>query len=229
MNMKMKLNMWYAAAIIGMAPLAQSAILLTDTFDVDAENWGDRDAGEMTVTYNGGVGNTPGAMQGAFASQGSPLAETDAFRLTSGLGDLTQSDTYTLTAFSFDFYAVNILPSDLIFRFGDGVNTFFRGVTLNAVTSWQTFSLSLASVSGWFGGDQTAFDNALSSVSFVEVQVSRAGTGAQNYYMDNFQLTGELAGGPSAVPEPSTISLLLLVLALLLSLRRFRGIAEATA
>jgi hypothetical protein len=228
-------NIWVVAAIAGLALQAQGAILLTDTFDSDDENWGDRDAGEMTVTYTGGFGNPAGSMQGTFAAQGSPLAETDAFRLTSGLGDLTQGGTYDLTAFAFDFYALNVLPSDLIFRFGDGVSTFFRGVTLNAVESWQTFSLSLASVSGWFGGDQTAFDNALSSVTFVEIQLSRSGIGSQTYYLDNFELTGELAGGggggggPSAIPEPNTISLLLLVVAMLLALRRYRGFSTLPA
>ncbi len=230
--MKKIWNIWVVAAIAGLALQAQGAILLTDTFDANAENWGDRDVGEMTVAHSGVVGSPAGSMEGSFALQGSPLAETDAFRLTAGLGDLTQGGTYDLTAFAFDFYAVNVLPSDLIFRFGDGTSTFFRGVTLNSVTAWQTFSLSLASVSGWFGGDQTAFDNALSSVTFVEIQVSRQGIDAQTFYMDNFELTGELAGavgGPSAIPEPSTISLLLLVVAMLGALRRSRGFSALPA
>lgn len=223
---------WMIIVFILGTCFAHAAIILTDDFSAGNDNWGDRDVGEMSVSHNGGFGNSAGSMEGVFAVQNPASPETDAFRLTTGLGDLTQGGTYNLTSFTFDFYAASVLPSDLIFRFGDGSSTFFQAVTLTGLNSWETFTLSLASVSGWFGGNQTQFDAALQGTTFVEVQVSRSGTNSQTYYMDNFTLNGDLAGGggggPSAIPEPNTISLLLLVALVVVAVRRHVILPEST-
>ena len=200
---------------------APAVILITHDFDTSDHGWGDRDAGEMDVNWNGT------AMQGDF-DQDIFTPETDAFLLTSGLGDLTQGGVYDLTSWTFNFFADTIAPSDLIFRFGDGVTTFFRAASIGFN------SLSLASVAGWFGGDQTTFDSALTATTFVEIQVTRNGFDAQTYRLDDFILNGELdgqggGGGPSAVPEPNTINLFLLIVLIMMALRRFRGFAKSAS
>jgi len=221
------------AMILGVGLSVNAAVLELEQFDTDAAGWGDRDGAEMAVSYNGGFGNAAGSMQGTFADQGdAPVPETDAFRLTSGpfMGDLTLGSTYDPTAFIFDFYSAHVLPSDLIIRIGDGVNTFFRGLTslVPGVGGWGSVSASL-SFAGWFGGSQAQFDAVLESVSFIELQITRSGAGEQTYYFDNFSYHAEEAdengggngGGPSAVPEPSTINLLILVGMFAIGLRRY--------
>lgn len=204
------------AAIMLLAQPARAVVInVTEDFSGGAAGWGDRDAGEMTVAWNGS------AMQGDFAG-GVFTPETDAFQLTSGLGDLTVGGTYNLTSFTFNFFADTISPSDVIFRFGDGISTFFRAASVGFN------SLSLASVSGWFGGSQLAFDTALSSTTFLEVQVTRNGSDAQTYRLDNFTLNGELDNGgpgpgdPSAVPEPNTMNLLAFIGMIGFALKRYR-------
>lgn len=206
-----------AVALCAVAGTAHAIVLSTNEFTTNNENWGDRDPGEMAIGWTGGQGNPSGSMQGDFAS-GVFTPETDAFRLTTipfG-GDLTDGGTYDLVSFTFQFYADNVLPSDLIFRFGNGSATFFRGFTLNSIDTWQTFTAPLTSVAGWFGGSQATFDAVLADTTFIELQVSRNSSVDQTYFFDNFQLNGELSGGggggggggPSAVPEPNTLSLL---------------------
>ncbi|HMP73414.1 MAG TPA: PEP-CTERM sorting domain-containing protein [Kiritimatiellia bacterium] len=221
---------------------APAVLLIDHDFAGGNQGWGDRDPGEMNVGWTGvgGFGNpaTSGSMQGDFA--GSVFTpETDAFRLTSGLGDLTQAGVYDLVSFSFQFYAAHVVPADLILRVGNGSHTFFRGFTVSSTLNWQTFTAPLSSVSGWFGGTQAQFDSVLTSTTFIDIQVSRSGFDAQTYYFDNFQLTGVEAGnnnddnngggGPSAVPEPNTINLLVSIGLLGLASRRIWGRPESAA
>jgi len=209
------------AAFLLLAPAARAVVInVTEDFSASAAGWGDRDLNEMDVAWNGS------AMQGDFDA-GILTPETDAFQLTSGLGDLTQAGTYDLTSFTFNFFADTIAPSDVIFRFGDGVSTFFRAASVGFN------SLSLASVAGWFGGSQAAFDAALSAATFLEVQVTRNGADAQTYRLDNFTLNGTLdnggGGGPSAVPEPNTINLLAFIGMIGFALKRYRWNRANTA
>ena len=213
---------------------AIAALIELEDFSAGNAGWGDRDVDEMTVSWNNSFGNAAGSMQGTFGAQGAPSPETDAFRLTTGpfVGDLTDSGNLTPTAFIFDFYSANILPSDLIIRIGDGVNTFFRGLTslLPAVTTWGSITASL-SYAGWFGGSQVAFESALGNITFIELQITRNGEDEQTYYFDNFSYHANDAndpdpgngGGPSVIPEPAAMQLMVFVGALLLSLRRFRS------
>lgn len=214
-----------------LAPMnGQAAVLFSDDFSADAENWGDRDTGEMAVSHAAGFGNNAGSMRGHFDADVS--WDTDAWRLSTipNGNDLTQGHTYTPTLFSFQFYADNVVPSDLILRFGNGFDTFFRGFTVSALDSWLSFSAPLTSVAGWFGGDQSAFDSVLQSTTFIELQVTRNGFDEQTYYFDNFQLQGNEGwqegggGGPSAVPEPNTITLLVFIILPIMAIRRMGGI-----
>lgn len=217
-----------SAVLMGtLAFSAWAASFYTETFG-GLNGWVDRDGAEMVVSHNAGMG-TPtanGALQGTFGSQGVFLSESDAFRANSGSsgGNFTGdywTDVPNFASWTFNFFADDVLPTDVIVRFGDGVNTFFRGVTINALDTWTPVTVSL-SYAGWFGGGAGAFSNALGSVTFVEVQVSRNGTGAQNYFIDNFSLNqANNGGGGSAVPEPEQ-GLLILGAMVLFAFRRTR-------
>ena len=199
-------------------PNASAVALYTNDFSTGAQGWSDRDVGEMTFT------NSSGYIEGAF-DQDVFSPEMDAFR-SGNIGDVTQGGTYSLTSFSFEFYAVNVVPSVLVFSFSDGTSTFSTGLSVSGTGSWLPYILSLTSLAGWSGGDQSAFDAALGNITFVELEILRNGEDAQTYRLDNFQINGDLTGGggggPSAVPEPTTISLLLMIVLLLGGLRRFR-------
>lgn len=216
-------------------PYASAVILIDHDFAADSQNWGDRDAGEMDVNWTGSLGNPSGSMQGDFADN-IFTPETDAFQLTTGLGDLTQGGLYDLTQFNFQFYAQDVTPSDLILRFGNGSFTFFTGFTVPGIGQWYSFSASLASVAGWFGGTQSDFDNTLANTTFIELQVTRSGSDAQTYFFDNFQLQGNEddggdpgGGGGSSVPEPNTVNLIVSVAIIVLAMRRFKGLTRSVA
>lgn len=213
--MNKQLKTWMVAASVGAligGMAAQAAVLFSDTFDSGNEGWGDRDSGEMAVNWTGGFGNGAGSMQGDFAAQGVPSPESDAFRLT-GLGNLwTTYSGYSMDSFTFQFYAADVLPVDLIFRINGSGGTFIRSFSgyVTATDFWSPVTVSLG-YSGWLGGTAAAFSNTLGSVNWVDIQVARNGASAQTYYFDNFALNGTLGGGGggggggSAVPEPNTL------------------------
>lgn len=210
-------------ALAGFTGEAGAAVLGTETFGGGQSGWVDRDVDEMTVSYNAGFGNAAGSLQGSFAAQGASSPETDAFRINAGSsGGMFTGDYWTdvpgFTAWTFSFYADDILPSDLLIRFNDGVNTFVRSVLsqVAAQDNWYTVTVPL-SYSGWLGGSASAFSNALSNVTFIDVQLTRNGTGAQNFFLDNFTLTDTSV---NAVPEPSTAGLLLASVAVLRAARK---------
>ena len=210
-------------ALVGWAAEAGAAVLGTETFGGGLSGWVDRDADELDVTYNAGFGDLAGSLQGSFDAQGASSPETDAFRITAASsGGMFTGDYWTdvpgFTAWTFSFYADDILPSDLLIRFNDGVNTFVRTVLSQVVAqdTWYTVTVPLT-YAGWVGGSASAFSNALSNVTFIDVQLTRNGTGAQDYFLDNFTLS-DTAGG--AVPEPSTAGLLLASVAVLRAARK---------
>jgi len=209
----------YAAVVILSGPVfsSRAAILEFEDFSASAAGWGDRDVDEMDVSWTGS------SMLGEFLAQDVAIPETDAFRLTSGsfVGDLWSAHSgYYLTFLTFDFTALAVAASDLIIRISDGISTFSRGLT--PTTGFK--SVSLASSSGWFGGGDAAFSNALSNVQYIDIQITRSGIGAQSFSFDNLTLNGEQdfggGEGPSAVPEPNTLSLLMFLCIIGFGLRR---------
>jgi hypothetical protein len=217
---------YHVLAFLLAAGPAGAAIVTVEDFEGGANGWTDRDAGEMTVTHQASVGApASGAMQGVFAAQVFAVPQTDAFIINSGTDFI--GGYAGITGFTFDLFALNVLPSDATLRLISGANTFFYTLNLAAmgVGVWTGFEVSLTYSSGWVGG-AAAFTAALASVDQVEVQLTRSGLAAQTYYLDNFGTTeqdfGDGGGGPgSAVPEPDALSLIL-VAGLLIFMSRHR-------
>jgi hypothetical protein len=194
---------------------ASGAVLYLEEFNVNAAGWGDRDSGEMSVSYDG----TNDRMVGSFASSFLPMS--DAFRITSGnfMGNYV---TPGLTQISFDLVAANVLPSDLMIRIFSGSDLFTY--QFNPVSLSDTYLVNLSWSAGWNGLDEAAFNAALTSVTALEIQIARNGSGAQSYYLDNVQtLHTDLGGGGggSAVPEPNMVSMFVLAVAVFSGLRRY--------
>lgn len=214
--MRTKLFIW-GLMLAGVGP-AFSAMLYLEDFDDGANGWTDRDAGEMTVSHDAGNEWMDGSYGASF------LPQTDAF---SGTGSNFTGD-YSgngLTQISFQLYSDDVLPSDLFFRIIDGANIFsYQFSSINNLNSWQTFTVDLQWSFGWSGTSEAAFNSALTSVDSLEIQLTRNGTGAQSYYLDNIQtLDTEIGapGAPGTVPEPAAFSLFALGSAMIFGLRRF--------
>lgn len=172
---------------------AQAAEYFThkEKWPSSTSGWLDRDAGKMAVSWaNIGSG---GALNGAFAAQGLGFPESDAFRATntssSGkfVGDYRAGGLVPLYL-RFGFIAQDVLPSAVQCRLRGAGVTFFWFVTNNisALGTWYLISVPLDTTNGWVGGTETEFSNTLSSVDWVEVQVTRNGTSAQNFNIANF-------------------------------------------
>jgi hypothetical protein len=74
----------------------------------------------------------------------------------------------------------------------------------------------------WLGGNASQFASVMGSVSFIDLQIARNTTGAQDYFVDNFALNDDDLPGPggSAVPEPSSVQLWTMAAVMVLSMRR---------
>ena len=211
--------------LMAAATAARGAVVYTETFDISGANgWGNRAGGLMSVSGPASLGSPASdALQGSFAASGSPLI-TDAFNISSGgdfVGDYTSLGVGGLTQFKFDLYAENAVPSDLfIYLVSGGVDYYSYQLNLSGmvVDSWRTFTVNLDGV-GWSGpGD---FSTALGSVSEVQIELTRNGTSAQAFYLDNIQTLDGPVSGSSAVPEPNTLLMLSLAGAGLFSFRRY--------
>lgn len=211
---------------------AEAAVILTEAFETTASGWVDRDAGDMTVSHAGMVGSPAGSLAGTFALQDVPSPQTDAWRANGGSSSGSFVGNYWtglggFFGWSFSFYAVDVLPSDLQIRFNGGGPTFFSGLLgqVHSVGSWYTVQAPTTYAGNWFGGSAVQWSNALANVQYVEVQVTRNGTTAQSYYFDNFS-NGSSGGDPgpsgSAVPEPGGVGIVLLGAGMLWSARRLR-------
>lgn len=182
---------------------------------MDLAGWEDRDSGEMALAYDA----TNDRMTGSFGSQVFPSPQTDAFHIDSGTNYIGNYNDLGITQLSFDLYAEHVLPSDLMIRLVSGTDTFTYQFVLNAlaVDSWNTYSGDMVWSYGWDGTSESSFNTALTDIDAVEIQITRLGTGAQAYYVDNITTYDtELdpdpggGGGDSVVPEPQTMSLLVM-------------------
>jgi hypothetical protein len=210
-----------ALAMVGMAWLASpvSAAILTLEYDFGTGAQGWTEIGPATFDSTGGD------LDMTFAAQvGEPLPETSSF--VSPVINLAQP--YTLTQFAFNFSWSLASPSALLLTFGNDNFSVSRALTpVNGLTT-----VSLASAAGW-NDPLSQFNNLVSDFNFVELSVSRSGTAEQTYSMDDFIISYIDALVPpenlSAVPEPTTISMLLFVLTLAVVARRYRQAATVPA
>jgi len=165
-----------------------------------AEGWKDSDpSGRMDVDWSSFAPGGHG-LEGFYGSQAVPFPETDAFvadAFASG-GDFTgdyRAGGLVPHEFNFKFFASDVLPSSLLLRFlgvdGGVSNTFFTALTteISSTEEWQYLEIPLQYDNNvWTGGDGASFSNSLSDVRRVEIRVTRSGTGAQAYYVDDFEL-----------------------------------------
>jgi hypothetical protein len=205
-----------AMIVLVMTSWSRGAILDLEDFNGGANGWATRD-GIMAVD-NAVNGYLLGDFGPAFFPQ------TDAFRIDSGTHFVGDYTTPGITQIRFSFTAVNVLPSDLFIRIIDGANVF--SYQFNPVSFSATYVVDLAWSFGWNGLSESAFNTALTSVDAVEIQVTRSGNASQSYQLDNVETLdtdiggGGPGGGPSAVPEPQTLTLLLLAGVALFTVRR---------
>lgn len=213
------------AATVGLlgAAAASAAVIYTEDFTGSAPGtYNGRDGVFGTVGYSGAD-----SFEGSFDAQGSPSPETDAIRITDSnfLYDYASAyPAYNTFWWTFDFYADDVAPSDFNVIMGNGSDTFIYTGTLNPVTGLNSLTVQLDS-SYWIGGPGSYSSFDLSGMSYIDIQYSRNGTGAQQYYFDNFTLNGNFTeggggGGDSAVPEPNTLFITGIAGTILFSLRR---------
>ena len=226
-----------AALLAGQTAGAAVIVLHQETFSGSAPgSYTDRDGTFLTSGYNGGVGNTsadvdagatggsspsgPGSYEGSFGSQAFFSYQEDAIRITDA-GFLANYPVaypgYSSYSWAFAFMADDIVPMSLVVSMSDGVNTFNYNA-LSQVTSagsWHTVSVPL---SGWSGGPGAFPGYNLSGMSYIDITWARQGTGAQQYYFDDFTLFGNTSS--TAIPEPNTLLLLSVAGAGLFTIRR---------
>ncbi len=208
------------------AGLARAAIVTLEDFSSDpggdVTNV-DTNNNFLTASWNAG-----GSMNGTFASQGVASPEEDGFSITLAAftGDYT---TAGITQIAFDFYGDSFAPSYLFLNIvDDGANVFsYQFTDLTGITpggGFTTFTADLVYSAGWTGAGSGAFTTALGSVNSIEVFFGRNGsTSLQEYRLDNLEtLTTPIngGGGPSAVPEPNTLSFIAMIAAGGLAWRR---------
>lgn len=212
-------------ALAGLMARAEGAVLYLEDFTDTDGGWETRD-GEMSVS-NDGVNDW---LVGSFSAQPFfPVPETDAFLIDSGgnfLGGYSTASPNPLTQLRFRLMANDVLPSDLFIRLVNGGDVFSYQFNLGAMTigNWSTFTVNLDWGYGWSGPSESAFNSALGAggVDQLEIQLTRSGTGAQLYYLDDVETldTNLGGGGGSVVPEPNQALLLILGTVVVYSMRR---------
>lgn len=210
-----------AALLLFAVPGAKGAILALEDF---SGGFGDFSATSRDgTTFDPLSHNAGGWIEGTFDSQVFPAPETDAFYVNAGTDFLGDYVTPGLTQIRFDFRSTDIVPSDLIIRMKSGANVYsyqFSGLVLN---SWQTLTVDLDWDFGWSGASEAGFNSMLSSVTQIDIQITRNGTDAQTYQLDNFETLDTNIGdpgAPSAVPEPAVLSMFVTAMFVLMAGRR---------
>lgn len=190
-----------------------AAIITTNDFSTDPGGDVSSLSSVMTVSHDTSY------MSGDFLAQDplNPVFELDAFNVT--LADFT-GDYGGITQIAFDLFAVNIAPSFLYLNIVSGTNSFSYQFTdfTSATIAYQPYVASLSYSAGWSGAGEALFNSSLSSVDSIEILLARNSTDAQEYRLDNLRTSG--APGPSAVPEPNTVSIIMAAVLGLLAVRR---------
>lgn len=213
------------------APMAQGAVLYVETFTGSAPGtFNGRDGTFSTVGYSG-----TNNFEGSFAAQTIFSPEVDAIRITESTFfqnyATVYGPTYTTFNWTLDFIAQDIAPSTFNIYFGNATDTFLYSVALTPVIGLNSFTINLSS-GNWIGGPGSYSSYNLSSMTYIDIQYSRNGTGAQQFFLDNMALNGFEGGGGGgggAVPEPNTLVLVAFAGVVLLTIRRRLQLQRASA
>lgn len=234
-KMSVRSTGWSVVAALGLLAgslSAGGAVIYTAAWDATDDGWAGRDS-VASISFAGGFGDPAGSMLATFAEQGIPAAEVDAFRATASASGGAFTGNYwadlgTFYGWTFRFYAANELPSDLQVRFrgSSGPALIYNALPqLGGIGSWYSITVPGTYSGNWFGGTELVWSNALASVQWVDIQIGRSGTGAEeSYYLDGFRHDDD--PDPPDPPDPSSVvpepTPLVLVLAAALMLRLHR-------
>jgi hypothetical protein len=197
---------------------ANAVIVYTNDFATSAEGWTG-----VGVTYDAGDQR----LEWSFDAQTPPGSQEDVTLQAPAFGDLTYGGVYTITEFTFQYYASIASPAPILISMGN--NDYFVYNTFSVVSGLNTVTLT----SGWLG-DTGQWANIWSNVQFFNITVNRAGFVSQNYGFDDFLVYGTTDDPgpptPSAIPEPATINLVIFVAVMgYVARRRLRQVALPVA
>lgn len=215
-----KVRGWMAAALVCVwtASWSHGAVIYVESFTSSDRGWTGTE--DLDVEWHPS-GVSPGSLQGTFTDPGL-FSQWGSYYADSSASDGAFVGNYlavNATGFRLDFLAQDVTPSDLTLYLHGGGFTFLAALTTPGVGSWTSYTVPFT-LGPWLGGSQAQFETMLSNVSWVRLEVGSSGPDTQRYYLDNFELTGDIInGGTSAIPEPGQ-GLLLLGAILILGMRR---------
>ena len=164
--------------------LAPAAEIHLESFAADSAGW--TNSGALTV------GATNGFLLGRFAAQTIPAPGTGAFVATNGssggafVGDYPAAGIQLI---GFAFMAQDVLPSSAILRWHGPTSSYFRSFAASILQTgvWYrlAFPMESRAAGRWQGGGEELFALDRADVKSVEIQVSRSGTTAQRYGVDD--------------------------------------------
>ena len=137
------------------------------------------------------------SLRGHFAAQTVPIPETGSWmagETASGGKFSGDYESAGIRLIGFSFMAQDVLPSAAAVRWHGASSGFFRSFAsyVAATGVWYRFAFSLADKDAgkWVGGSPLAFEETLRMVERLEIQLTRAGMGAQRYYVDDVFVDG---------------------------------------
>lgn len=206
----MKWQAVFAAAVLGCVCSVWGAVAYVETFGSAAElDWGGR--GSAAVDANGG------SLEASFEEQATvPIPETGSMVATNTASGGAFSGNYVsagLNEIGFRFLAADVKPSAAILRIFGRERAYVKALDMTGLTpgEWKTYKVSLEGLAegGWNGGGASEEDflEDLEDVQWLEVQVTRRGTEAQRYRLDDFSLhtMAESNRPPVLLPIPLQI------------------------
>jgi hypothetical protein len=147
---------------------------------------------------------TGGAARVRFAKT-DPFALPDVATLRPASGSFTGNYAAAgIGVIGFRFRAEAQLPSNLYLEWAGGSSVYQKVFTVHPSGGWQTFMASLASLEegGWtvIHGTQEGFADALQSVTSVAIKITRTGSTAREYAIDDLFVDAQpqAAGGVSS-------------------------------